>query len=161
MILLGAVAAIVLVGIGAERLSSYYRTNQRNVEKERQLIALKESAVKSAGLEDEYSLLTERIEGERAQLYAPGEIDRYRFGVLVNDLLTSNGIEIESTKMAETEGRTVLEYVLHGPTPGILEFLRSVAGYEKRLDIPYISLRTLEGGAIMHAVMRIAYAQYS
>ncbi len=158
---LWAVAAIALIAAGAERLASFNRVRLENASKEDQLAAAAELAAKASLLEHEQSALQERVEFETRQLFAQDEMDAYRFGILINNLLESSGAEVTSTKMIESGGRTILEYIFQGPNPGIIQFLRKVALYEKRLDVPYLSLGTQSDGARMYAVMRISYARNS
>lgn len=149
---------VACAAFGAQRFTTYFRILQNNSATELQITAALEKASDAEALESEREALSERIKNERKKLFSSEDMDTYRFGIMINNMLGVNGLEISSTKMVVTQNRTVLEYVLRGSTPGTMDFLREVAESEKLLNIPYLSLSAQEDGT-MYTVMRISYAQ--
>ena len=86
------------------------------------------------------------LEEERRRLYAPGEMDPYRFGLIVRDLLVAEGLQIDRYQTLEAGKRTLLEFAVRGEARGMLAFLRRVSLSEHTWSVPYLSIGARERG---------------
>ena len=146
----------VLTSVSVNRAVYLRKLQEQDRGKVARILSASLIADKRATLEKEYASLTE-LEGiEARRLFDSVDMDAYSFGILVNGMLFNNEVQITSTKMQESGGRPVLEYVLRAPTLSFFEFLKEVAEYEKRLETPYLSISVQENE--VYAVMRITYA---
>lgn len=133
----------------------------------RQQVALMEAHVRKLEQDaPDERLLVERggrlqgeLEQERRRLYAPGEMDPYRFGLIVRDLLVAEGLQIDRYQTLEAGKRTLLEFAVRGEARGMLAFLRRVSLSERTWSVPYLSIGARGETGMVQSVFRIHYAQ--
>jgi hypothetical protein len=103
--------------------------------------------------------LEERIADARGRLYAPGEIDPYRFGIIIRDLLLAQGLEIARYQTVEQGGSTDLEFSVQGSARALSGFLEQVSRAPRWWDLSFLSVRTAGDAGAVQAVLRISYEQ--
>ena len=103
--------------------------------------------------------LEARIADARARLYAPGEIDPYRFGIVIRDLLRSEGLAIARYQTVEQGSGTVLEFSVDGSARALARFLQRVSEAPRWWTVSFLSVRAAGGQGSVQAVLRISYEQ--
>lgn len=109
-----------------------------------------------ASLAERRNALAAEVASREARTYARGEIDPYRFGVLVRSRLQAQGLAVERYQPVSAEGRTLLEFSVRGSALGLASFLRDVSSSEKRWSIPALTVTAREQG-VVEAVIRVTY----
>jgi len=100
--------------------------------------------------------LTRALVREESRRYAAGEMDPYRFGILIRDLLLQEGLEIRRYQTQEAKGGNLLEFAVSGSALGLARFLEKVSESPKLWTVPFLSISAGEGGKAQ-AVLRIGY----
>lgn len=100
--------------------------------------------------------LTRALEREESRRYTAGEMDPYRFGLLIRDLLLQEGLEIRRYQTQEAKGGNLLEFAVSGSALGLACFLEKVLESRKLWTVPFLSISAGEGGKAQ-AVFRIGY----
>ena len=116
------------------------------------------SAAAAAGSGSE-AVLVARIAEARSRLYAPGEIDPVRFGIIIRDLLLAEGLAIARYQTVEQGSATALEFSIEGSARSVARFLRRVSESPKWWAVSFLSLRSGGGDGSVQAVLRIHYEQ--
>ena len=95
------------------------------------------------------------------RFYFEQDIDTYRFGIIIHDLLVSGGIEINRYQTMEVGKNTFLEFSVRGNALGFISFLESVSLSDKYWHIPYVSINSRSGNGVIDSVFRIGYEKYN
>jgi hypothetical protein len=160
VLLLHALAWVVVAaaaGIG------FYLQLERRVEAAQKIGALSEQIGQlGARAADQDSLarrkqeLTRALEVGQGRYYAAQEMDPYRFGIIIRDLLLRDGLAISRYQTQEVIGESLLEFAVSGSAMGLARFLQRVSDSPKLWLIPFISISAGERGKVQ-AVFRIGY----
>jgi hypothetical protein len=152
------VAALSVTGLLA------YGQVARRGEVRQRLGLLEQQARRYGGrLVDEEALLRQREEAfralaeERGRFYGPGEIDPYRFGGLIRDLLVREGLEIGRYQTVDIAGRTHLEFAVAGDALALARFLKEVSASGRYWSVPFLSVDGRAGSGRIRSVFRIGY----
>ena len=155
-VLLWAVVAAA-AGIG------FYLQLERRAEARRKVATLREQVVKfGARTADQEALsrqkeqLARRLELDRGRYYTAQEMDPYRFGMIIRDLLRRDGLAISRYQTQEVMGENLLEFAVSGNAIGLVRFLQRVADSPKFWSVPFLSITAGQGGKVQ-AVFRIGY----
>lgn len=97
------------------------------------------------------------IAAEQAKFYRPGEIDPYRFGALVRDLLVREGLAIQRYQTVEAGEETLLEFAVTGDGRSLFSFLRQVSSAPKYWSMTLLSIKAPSEGQTVQAVFRVRY----
>ncbi len=103
--------------------------------------------------------LEARIADARSRLYAAGEIDPYRFGIVIRDLLRSEGLAIVRYQTIEQGSATALEFSVEGSARAMAGFLKRVSDAPRWWTVSFLSVRSSGGNGSVQAVLRISYEQ--
>ena len=103
--------------------------------------------------------LAGEIEGLSGRFYRPGEMDVYRFGAEVRDLLRRSGVAIGGYRVVGSAGEPQIEFSVAGDARSLAGFLDAVSRAPRHWPIRYLSVRSSEGGRTVAAVFRIGYAE--
>jgi hypothetical protein len=106
-------------------------------------------------LEPRKQQLQSALEAMRKKYFEPGEMDPYRFALLVRNLLVSNHLAINRYQTLDTGQRTLLEFSVAGDSLDFVQFLQQVSGAEKYWSVPFLSLSATDGR--VQSVFRITY----
>jgi hypothetical protein len=155
-VLVWAVAAAAC-GIG------FYLQLERRAEARRQVAALREQVGRfGARANDQQSLsrrkeqLARELEQDRGRYYTAQEMDPYRFGIIIRDLLRRDGLEISRYQTQEVMGENLLEFAVSGDALRLARFLQRVSQSPKLWSVPFLSVTAGQRGRIQ-AVFRIGY----
>jgi len=94
------------------------------------------------------------------RFYFEQDIDTYRFGIIIYDLLVSSGLEINRYETMDVGKNTLLEFSVRGNALGFISFLKSVSLSDKYWHIPYVSINSRSGNGVINSVFRIGYEKY-
>jgi len=115
--------------------------------------------------ENELIFQKDNLSKELAELkhkfYIEQDIDTYRFGIIIRDLLVASGLGINRYQTMESGENIFLEFSVKGNTLGFISFLKSVYSSDKYWHIPYISINTRSGNGVIDSVFRIGYEEYT
>jgi hypothetical protein len=143
-----------------------YREAGRQVDIRRRVALMEEQLVKftrripDAGqLAGRKERLRQELEEERKMFYAGAQMDPYRFGIIVRDLVAAQGLQIDRYQTMEIGGRTLLEFSVRGDALGFLAFLRRASLSDHYWSIPFVSINARGGGGVVQSVFRIHYEQ--
>ncbi len=103
------------------------------------------------------SSLTSLVTAERARFYAAQEMDPYRFGIIIRDLLTAEGLEIGRYQTLDSGGKTFLEFSVSGSSLALARFLQKVSTSDKYWSIPLLTINAQTDKGTVQAVFRISY----
>jgi hypothetical protein len=155
-VLLWAVAAAA-AGIG------FYLQLERRAEARQKIAALREQVGKFGAraadkeqLAREKEQLTRELERDQGRYYAALEMDPYRFGIIIRELLLRDGLAISRYQTQEVLGENLLEFAVSGNALGLARFLQRVSESPKRWSVPFLSVTAGQRGRIQ-AVFRIGY----
>ena len=95
------------------------------------------------------------------RFYFEQDIDTYRFGIIIHDLLVSSGLEINRYQTMEVGKNTFLEFSVRGSALGFILFLESVSLSDKYWHIPYVSINSRSENGVINSVFRIGYEKYN
>lgn len=151
-----ASAAGLSVYMAGERRAA---TAERTRLAEREITALSARLRAGEGSQAGPADLEARIADARGRLYGPGEIDPYRFGIIIRDLLLSEGLAIARYQTVEQGSATVLEFSVEGSARALAGFLDRVCRAPKWWTVSFLSVRTAGGDGAVQAVLRISYEQ--
>ncbi len=101
--------------------------------------------------------LEARIADARGRLYGPDEIDPYRFGIVIRDLLRAEGLSISRYQTVEQGSVTLLEFSVDGSARSVARFLQRVSEAPKWWSVSLLSMRAAGGDGSVQAVVRIHY----
>ena len=100
--------------------------------------------------------LAARLELDQKRYYAEQEMDPYRFGIIIRDLLLRDGLAISRYQTQEVMGKNLLEFAVSGGALSLARFLQKVSESPRQWSIPFLSISAGERGRIQ-AVFRIGY----
>jgi hypothetical protein len=100
--------------------------------------------------------LSRALERGQERYYTGQEMDPYRFGTIIRDLLLHDGLAISRYQTQEVMGENLLEFAVSGSALGLARFLQRVSESPKQWSIPFVSISAGERGRIQ-AVFRIGY----
>ncbi len=103
--------------------------------------------------------LEARIADARGRVYAADEIDPYRFGIVIRDLLRAEGLSISRYQTVEQGSMTLLEFSIDGSARSVARFLQRVSEAPKWWSVSFLSMRTAGNDGTVQAVLRIHYEQ--
>jgi hypothetical protein len=103
--------------------------------------------------------LEARIADARGRLYGPDEIDPYRFGIVIRDLLRAEGLSISRYQTVEQGSATLLEFSVDGSARSVARFLERVSEAPKWWAVSFLSVRTAGNDGSVQAVVRVHYEQ--
>jgi len=95
------------------------------------------------------------------RFYIEQDIDTYRFGIIIHDLLVSSGLEINRYQTVEVGKNTFLEFSVKGNALNFISFLNNVSLSDKYWNIYYISINSRSGNGVINSVFRIGYEEYN
>jgi len=101
--------------------------------------------------------LSQVLARDKGSFYTAQEMDPYRFGIIIRDLLVRDGLEIGRYQTLEGPGDNLLEFSVTGDALGLARFLQKVSGSPKRWLMPFLSISSQEGKGKVQAVFRIGY----
>ncbi len=141
----------------------FYLQLERRAEARQKVATLREQVGKfGARAADQESLsrqkeqLSRELEQDRGRYYTAQEMDPYRFGIIIRDLLRRDGLEISRYQTQEVMGENLLEFAVSGNAPGLTRFLQRVSQSPKRWSVPFLSVTAGQRGKVQ-AVFRIGY----
>jgi len=141
----------------------FYLQLERRAEARQKIAALREQVGKfGARAADQEALnrqkeqLSRELELDRGRYYTAQEMDPYRFGIIIRDLLRRDGLEISRYQTQEVMGENLLEFAVSGNALGLTRFLQKVSQSPKRWSVPFLSVTAGQRGKIQ-AVFRIGY----
>jgi hypothetical protein len=141
----------------------FYLQLERRTQTGRQIAALAQQvgklearAADEEGLRRQKEELAGRLERDRKRYYAAREMDPYRFGIIIRDLLLRDGLAISRYQTQEVMGENLLEFAVSGSALSLARFLRKVSESPRQWSIPFLSISAGERGRIQ-AVFRIGY----
>jgi len=131
----------------------------------REQIALLEQQVVTAGersadveaMRGRRDTLAGQLAAEQARFYRPEEMDAYRFGGLVRNLLLEERLAIDRYQTIEVGEKTLLEFSVSGNPLDLLEFLSKVSEAPRYWDISFLSINARGEDGRVQSVLRIAY----
>jgi hypothetical protein len=136
---------------------------ERRAEARQKIAALREQAGRfGARAADQQALsrrkqqLAQALERDRARHYTVQEMDPYRFGIIIRDLLRRDGLQISRYQTQEVMGENLLEFAVSGDALGLARFLQRVSQSPKRWSVPFLSAAAGQRGKVQ-AVFRIGY----
>jgi len=155
-VLIGVVVAAA-AGVG------FYLQLERRADALQKTGLLREQVGKfAARVADEDALSRQRqelarsLEREKERYYAAQEMDPYRFGIIIRELLLRDGLAISRYQTQEVMGQNLLEFAISGSALGLARFLQRVSESTKRWSVPFLSISAGERGRVQ-AVFRIGY----
>ncbi len=141
----------------------FYLQLERRAEARQKIAALSQQVGKfGARAADQESLsrqkeqLARELELDRGRYYTAQEMDPYRFGIIIRDLLRRDGLEISRYQTQEAMGENLLEFAVSGDALGLARFLQRVSQSPKLWSVPFLSVTAGQRGKIQ-AVFRIGY----
>ncbi len=141
----------------------FYLQLERRAEARQKIAALSQQVGKfGARAADQESLsrqkeqLARELELDRGRYYTAQEMDPYRFGIIIRDLLRRDGLEISRYQTQEVMGENLLEFAVSGDALGLARFLQRVSQSLKLWSVPFLSVTAGQRGKIQ-AVFRISY----
>jgi hypothetical protein len=108
-------------------------------------------------LPKELAQLQAQLREQRGRFFRTGDLDLANFGLLVKEALSEMGVETESYRIIETNGRSFLDFTAVGDIFGFVRFIKSVYQAQKYCTIGYLSLTSIEGQSTVRATFRIAH----
>lgn len=102
-------------------------------------------------------LLLEGIKELEGRLYTDAEMNPYKFGIWIKDLLLENGLNITKYQTIENNNSIFLEFFISGDALDFIEFLESVSLAEKYWSIPFMVINADKSNGQIEAVFRITY----
>ena len=100
--------------------------------------------------------LARGLERDKERYYAAQEMDPYRFGIIIRDLLLRDGLAISRYQTQEVMGQNLLEFAVSGSALGLARFLQRVSESPRQWSVPFLSISAGERGRVQ-AVFRIGY----
>jgi hypothetical protein len=91
------------------------------------------------------------------RFYAREDMDPYRFGILVRDLLATHRLQIDRYQTIESGGDTTLEFAVQGEALNLVEFLKQVERQPLYWTVSFLSIRTQTEPSRINAVFRVGY----
>lgn len=150
----------ILVAAG---LFGYLTLERRSAARERigaleqQLAKLPSRGGDPAALDSRREALAERLAREQSRFYGPEEMDPYRFGALVRDLVIGEQLAIDRYQTVEVGDRTLLEFSLRGGSLGLMGFLQEVSLSPRYWEVSFLSISARAGTGAIQSVLRIGY----
>jgi restriction endonuclease Mrr len=155
--------ALVWAVVAAAAGIGFYLQLERRAEARQKTSALREQVGKFAGRASDQQALSRRkeqlareLELDQARYYTAQEMDPYRFGIIIRDLLRRDGLEISRYQTQEATGESLLEFAVSGDALGLTRFLQRVSQSPKRWSVPFLSITAGRRGRVQ-AVFRIGY----
>lgn len=134
------------------------KTNKKNIDLlEKQIEQLSVNLGDEEKLLSQKEALLQKVQEEREKFYSPEEMDPYRFGTLVRNLLASKSLSVKRYQTIEVGEVTYLEFSISGNALHLAEFLKSVSSNNKYWSIPFLSIDARRGDGSINAVFRITY----
>ena len=109
------------------------------------------------GLARQKQELSQALARDKDRFYTAQEMDPYRFGIIIRDLLVREGLEIGRYQTLEGPGDNLLEFAVSGQALGLARFMQKVSGSPKRWLMPFLSISAQGGKGKVQAVFRIGY----
>jgi hypothetical protein len=91
------------------------------------------------------------------RFYVRNDMDPFRFGILVRDLLAAHRLEINRYQTIESGGNTILEFAVQGDALNLVEFLKQVELQPRYWSVSFLSIRTQTESSRINAVFRVGY----
>ena len=124
---------------------------------EMQIQQLQQTMPDAASLEKENELLLSEIDGLQNKFYRDTEIDPYKFGILVRDLLSSEKLSISKYQTIETKEAFLLEFNVTGDALDFAKFLEQVSLADKYWSINTLTINADKINGRVQAVFQITY----
>lgn len=151
------VAAVALGFLSAATLDKQAGLRGKIQKLERQIPQLSSHAAGEAQLRARRQLLQAELEAERNHYYEAGQIDPYRFGILIRDLLVGSRLQIKRYQTLEVGKQILLEFSVEGSALDLMKFLEAVSNSGKHWSMPFLSVNARGGTGAVDAVFRIGY----
>jgi len=155
--------ALAWVAVAAAAGIGFYLQLERRAEARQKTGPLSEQLVKLEGRAADQSILARRklelsrtLQQDLDRAYSAQEMDPYRFGIIIRDLLLRDGLAISRYQTQEVMGENLLEFAVSGSAIGLARFLQRVSASPKQWSIPYLSVSAGQRGMVQ-AVFRIGY----
>ena len=145
-----ATASVYLIS----RLNDLAVLESRMRQYERGISEFQQRLVKAKDLQVAIEELERELSRAGHNLYAPGEMSLYQFGLQLNDYISSFGLEIVRYNPIG-EGSRTLEYSLRGATHRALEFFQDIALTHPKWSIRQFTLITYPGE--VELVLQLGY----
>lgn len=156
-ILLWIVAAVVLGFLAAATLEKRAGLREKIDRLEKQMPQFSAHVASEARLRARKEQLQAELEVERSHYYEVGQMDPYRFGILVRELLVKNRLRIERYQTLEVGRQILLEFSVEGSALDLMKFLEAASTSGKHWSMPFLSINAQRGGSAVEAVFRIGY----
>jgi nitrate/nitrite-specific signal transduction histidine kinase len=154
---------LVWVVVAAAAGIGFYLQLERRADAVQKIGALREQMSKfGARAADQEALsrqkeqLGRELERDQGRYYAAQEMDPYRFGIIIRELLLRDGLAISRYQTQEVMGQNLLEFAVSGNALGLARFLQRVSESPKRWSVPFLSISAGERGRVQ-AVFRVGY----
>ncbi len=121
-----------------------------------QMNKLEARAADEDGLRRQKQELVRSLEQDQGRYYTAQEMDPYRFGIIIRELLLRDGLAISRYQTQEVMGRNLLEFAVSGSALGLARFLQRVSESPRHWSVPFLSISAGERGRVQ-AVFRIGY----
>jgi len=156
-VLLWVVAAVALGFLSAAILEKRAGLRGKIEQLERQIPQFGARASGEAQLHARRDRLEAELAAESGYYYESGQIDPYRFGIRVRDLLVANRLEIKRFQTLEVGKRILLEFSVAGSAQDVMKFLEAVSKSNKLWAMPFLSINARGQTGVVDAVFRIGY----
>ena len=124
---------------------------------EMQIQQLQKTMPDSISLKEKNEILQKEIEELQSKFYGDTEIDPYKFGILVRDLLSSKNLNISKYQTIETKEAFLLEFSVTGDALNFTEFLEQVSHTDKYWSINTLTINADNINGRVQAVFQITY----
>ena len=156
-VLAAVVAAAFVVTAFALQLDRRSETRRRIVVMTAELEKLQGRGGDEAALRRQRDELSAERARERERLYVKGEMDTYRFGTIVRELLIRESLVISRYRTLEASRRTFLEFTVSGSALGTARFLERVTDSDHIWVVPVLSIDAHGASGELGSMFRIGY----
>ena len=151
------VAVVALSFLSAATLEKRAGLRGKINQLERQIPQFSAHAAGEVQLRARRQRLQAELEAERNHYYQAGQIDPYRFGILIRDLLVGSRLQIKRYQTLEVGKQILLEFSLEGSVLDLMKFLEAVSKSGKHWSMPFLSINARGDTGVVDAVFRIGY----
>ena len=102
-------------------------------------------------------LLLRGIDELQDKFYKKEEMEPYKFGILIRDLLSAKGLNIQKYQTIEAKDVILLEFSIKGNALAFAEFLEDVSLADKYLSVNSLTINAAENNGWIQAVFQITY----
>lgn len=133
------------------------RLNENITLSEMQIRQFQKTMPDRPGLQEEEEQLLREINALQNKFYNDTEMDPYKFGILVRDLLSSRNLNIRKYQTIETKDVFLLEFSVTGDALNLAEFLEQVSYADKYWSMNTLTINANKINGRVQAVFQITY----